>query len=146
MLRRFLGFFSFLSLARIKKCVPTSFDKKSTHHRDFLRYSWAVAVILSQAGWTRYIVSCINLAFTKMIDGTEKPKIRSKFAKRAAQYNKLHCKGLTKCVCLYLCLQVNCKTFFVLILNGICLFALNIRVKTLRENYSCNYKHQLKRL
>ena len=30
--------------------------------------------------------------------------------------------------------------------SGICLLALNIRVKTLRENYSCNYKHQLKRL
>ena len=29
--------------------------------------------------------------------------------------------------------QVNCKTFFVVILNGICLLALNIRVKTLRE-------------
>ena len=43
-------------------------------------------------------------------------------------------------------LQLNCKTFFVVILNGICLPALNIRVKTLRENYSCNYKHQLKRL
>ena len=43
-------------------------------------------------------------------------------------------------------LQVNCKTFFVVIVNGICLLALNIRVKTLRENYSCNYKHQLKRL
>ena len=37
--------------------------------------------------------------------------------------------------------QVNCKTFFVVIL-----IALNIRVKPLRENYSCNYKHQLKRL
>ena len=43
-------------------------------------------------------------------------------------------------------LQENCKTFFVVILNGTCLLALNIRVKTLRENYSCNYKHQLKRL
>ena len=30
-------------------------------------------------------------------------------------------------------LQVNCKTFFVVIVNGICLLALNIRVKTLRE-------------
>ena len=39
LLRRFLGFFSFLSLARIKQCLPTSFDKKSTHHRDFLCYS-----------------------------------------------------------------------------------------------------------
>ena len=45
-----------------------------------------------------------------------------------------------------LSLQENCKTFFVVILNGTCLLALNIRVKTLRENYSCNYKHQLKRL
>ena len=45
-----------------------------------------------------------------------------------------------------LCLQVNCKTLFVVILNGICLLALNIRVRTLRENYSCNYKHQLKNL
>ena len=43
-------------------------------------------------------------------------------------------------------LQVNCKTFFVVIVNSICLLALNIRVKTLRENYICNYKHQLKRL
>ena len=42
-------------------------------------------------------------------------------------------------------LQVNCETFFVVILKGICLLALNIREKTLRENYSCNYKHQLKR-
>ena len=41
-------------------------------------------------------------------------------------------------------LQVNCKTFFVVILNGICQLALNIRVKTLRENYSCNYKHLTK--
>ena len=37
-------------------------------------------------------------------------------------------------------------TFFVVIVNGICLLALNIRVKTLRENYVCNYKHQLKGL
>ena len=35
-------------------------------------------------------------------------------------------------------LQINYKTFFVVILNGICLLAVNIRVKTLRENYSCN--------
>ena len=43
-------------------------------------------------------------------------------------------------------LQVNCKTFFVVIMNDICLLALNIRVATLRENYSCNDKDQLKRL
>ena len=62
-------------------------------------------VILSQAGRVRYIVICINPAFTKMIDGTEKPKVRSKFAKRAVQYNKLRYKGLTMCLCLYLCLN-----------------------------------------
>ena len=33
-------------------------------------------------------------------------------------------------------LQVNCKTFFVVIVNGICLLALNIRVKTLRCDLS----------
>ena len=43
--------------------------------------------ILSQAGRTRYIVIGINPAFTKMIDGTEKPKVSTKFAKRAARYN-----------------------------------------------------------
>ena len=32
-------------------------------------------VILSQAERARYTVICINLAFTQMIDGTEKPKI-----------------------------------------------------------------------
>ena len=42
LLRRLFWFFLFLSLARIKQPLPPSFDKKSTHHRDFLRYSWAV--------------------------------------------------------------------------------------------------------
>ena len=49
-------------------------------------------VILSQAGRARYNVICINPAFTKMIDGTEKPQIPSKFAKLAARYNEFHCK------------------------------------------------------
>ena len=43
--------------------------------------------ILSQAGRTPYIVIGINPAFTKMIDGTEKPKVPTKFAKRVARYN-----------------------------------------------------------
>ena len=30
-------------------------------------------------------------------------------------------------------LKLNCKTFFAVILNGICLLALNIRVNTLRK-------------
>ena len=48
-------------------------------------------VILSQAGRERYIMICINPAFTKMIDGTEKPKIPSKFAIRAARYDEFRC-------------------------------------------------------
>ena len=51
-------------------------------------------VILSQAGRVRYIVICINPAFTKMIDGTEKPKIPSKSAKRAARYNAVNIQAL----------------------------------------------------
>ena len=35
---------------------------------------------------------CFNPAFTKMIDGTEKPKIPSKFAIHAVRYNKFRCK------------------------------------------------------
>ena len=38
----FSDLFLFLSLAKIKQPLPSSFDKKSTHHRDFLRYFWAV--------------------------------------------------------------------------------------------------------
>ena len=49
-------------------------------------------VILSQAGWGSDIVICFNPAFTKMIDRTEKPKIPTKFAIRAARYNEFRCK------------------------------------------------------
>ena len=34
--------FLFFFFSRIKQCLPPALDKKSTHHRDFLRYSWAV--------------------------------------------------------------------------------------------------------
>ena len=85
-----------MSLARIKQRPVPSFDKKSFHHRDFLRYSWAAAkVILSQAGRARHTVICINPAFTKMIEGTEKSKIPSKFAKRIAPYNEFRYKITT---------------------------------------------------
>ena len=40
--RSFLWSFLLLSLTRIKQCLPPSFNKNSTHHRVFLRYSWAV--------------------------------------------------------------------------------------------------------
>ena len=38
----FLWSFLFLSLARIKQCLLPAFNKNSTHHHDFLRFSWAV--------------------------------------------------------------------------------------------------------
>ena len=38
---------------------------------------------------------CINPAPTQMIDGTEKPQIPSKFAKRAARYNEFGSKAPT---------------------------------------------------
>ena len=84
------GFRSVLFVSRFKvRCfvivlfrLPPSFDKNSTHHHNFLCYSWRSRVILSQAGRARYIV-----IFIKMIDGTEKPKIASKFAILAARYN-----------------------------------------------------------
>ena len=34
--------FLFLSLKRIKQCLPPALNKNSTHHRDFLCYCWAV--------------------------------------------------------------------------------------------------------
>ena len=42
-------------------------------------------VILSQAGRARYTVICVNPAFTKMIDGTEKPK--SQWSLQNAQHD-----------------------------------------------------------
>ena len=38
-LRRFFWSFLFLSLARIKQCLPPALYKKFTHYRDFLRYT-----------------------------------------------------------------------------------------------------------
>ena len=43
--------------------------------------------VLSWAGRAHYNVICINPAFTKTVDRTDKPKIPSKFAIRTAQYN-----------------------------------------------------------
>ena len=74
LLRRFLWSFSFLSLARIKHRRLLS----STKNRLTIAISFAILeqsrVILSQAGCARYIVICINPAFTKMIHRTENPK------------------------------------------------------------------------
>ena len=74
-LRRFFWSFLFLSLARIKQCLPPALDKKSTHHCNFVLLflshleSFSVLFLLAKLG----IVICINSASTQMIDGTEKP-------------------------------------------------------------------------
>ena len=88
LLSRFFCSFLFLSLARIKQPLPASFDKKSTHHCDSFSILEQCRVILSRTGRVRYIVICINPAFTEMIDRTEKPK----FAMHTAWYNEFHCK------------------------------------------------------
>ena len=88
-LRRFFWSFLFLSLAKIKQPLPASFDKKNPLT---IAISFAILeqsrVILNQAGRARYIVICINPAFIKMIDETEKPT----FAIRVARYNEFRCK------------------------------------------------------
>ena len=47
-LRSFLWSFLFLSFARIKQCLPPALNNYSTHHRNFLRYSWAAVYGHSQ--------------------------------------------------------------------------------------------------
>ena len=64
-------------------------------------------VILSQAARARYIVICTNRAFTKMIDGTEKPKIPSKFAKRATRYNEFRCNTV---ILIVIAVRINKQT------------------------------------
>ena len=53
--------------------------------------------VAGEAGWARLVVICINPALAQMIDGTEKPKIPSKFAKQAARYNEFGCRFIILC-------------------------------------------------
>ena len=89
LLCRLFWSFLFLSLARIKQRLPPSFDKNPL----FIPISFPILkqsrVILSKVGWANYIVICINPTFTQMIDRTEKPKILSKFAIRAARCSQI---------------------------------------------------------
>ena len=93
-LQIFFWSFLFLSLARIKRSLPPSLDKKSPNYRHSLPYSWAVSLGSFSAKLGEHVVICINPAFTKMIDRTEKPKIPSKSALRAARYNEFRCKWI----------------------------------------------------
>ena len=87
----------FLILVTWKNKVTSASFLRQTIHIT-IAISFAILeqyrVILSQTGPARYIVICINPAFTKMIDGTEKPKIPSKSAKRAARYNAVNIQAL----------------------------------------------------
>ena len=80
----FLLFLIFVT-SKNKATSPSFLRQKSTDHLNSLE------VIFSQAGITRCIVIFINPAFTKMIDGTEKPKTPLKFAIRAARNNEFRC-------------------------------------------------------
>ena len=95
LLRRFfIWSFSFLSLARDESNVcPLPWTKNPLAIVITSAILEQSRVILSKARRVWYIIICINPAFTKMIDGTEKPKIPFKFAKRAAQYNEFRCKS-----------------------------------------------------
>ena len=62
-----------------------------TGHRTFAILEQS-RVILSQVGRAHYTVIYVNPAFTKMIDGTEIPKIPLKFAKRTVRYNEFRYK------------------------------------------------------
>ena len=70
-------FLIFLILVTSKNnAMSASFLREKIHSPSrFPSFPSQSRVVLSQAGRARYIVICINPAFTKMIDGTEKPKI-----------------------------------------------------------------------
>ena len=92
------------------------------------------------------VVICVSRAFFSM-DQEKSETARSLNKKRTETFpfafswvSHLYCRRVD--VCCHMPAGKQIKTFFVVVLNGICLLiALNVRVKTLRENYSCNYKH-----
>ena len=50
LLGKFFWAVLFLSLARIKQCLPPSLDKNSTHHRDFLCHWFSVLFLCTKLG------------------------------------------------------------------------------------------------
>ena len=86
----FLWSFLFLSLAR-KQCLPPALNKNSTHHRDFLRFSWVVKghsqFCFCGPSW----VSCVALwcALTPPpLKWLTEQKNPFEICKHAARYNK----------------------------------------------------------
>ena len=93
LLRRFFWSFFFLSLGRIKQRQSPSFDIKICSPLRFPSLFLNSVESFSAKLGEHVIVICINPAFTKMIDGTEKPKIPLNFAIHAARYNEFRCKS-----------------------------------------------------
>ena len=85
-----VGFLIFLNLVTCKnKAMSASFLRQKFHSPS--RFPSPFSVLFLPA--CSNTVICINPAPTQMIDGTEKPKIPSKFAKRAARYNEFGSKA-----------------------------------------------------
>ena len=79
-------FLIFLILVTSKnKAMSASFLRQKIHSPSrFPSFPSQSRVVLSQAGRARYIVICINPAFTLMIDGTDWPKTQNSL--RRLQY------------------------------------------------------------
>ena len=79
-------FLIFLILVTSKnKATSASFLRQKIHSPSrFPSFPSQSRVVLSQAGRARYIVICINPAFTLMIDGTDWPKTQNSL--RRLQY------------------------------------------------------------
>ena len=80
-------FLIFLILVTCKnKAMSASFLQQKIYSPSRFPLLFLNSLEFDQAGRARYNVICINPAFTKVIDGTKKPKISSKFAIRAGWY------------------------------------------------------------
>ena len=94
-LRRFLWSFLFLSLAKIKQCLPPAFNKNSCHHRDFLRYSWEVLghsqFCFCGPSWANALHCDLHPPPLKWLTEQKNP---FEVCKHAARYNEFGCKLL----------------------------------------------------
>ena len=89
-------FLIFLILVTCKnKAMSASFLQQKIYSPSQFPLLFLNSLELGQAGRACYNVICINPAFTKVIDGTKKPKISSKFAIRAGWYNEFRCNMST---------------------------------------------------
>ena len=89
-------FLIFLILVTCKnKAMSASFLQQKIYTPPRFPSLFLNSLEFDQAGRARYNVICINPPFTKVIDGTKKTKISSKFAICAGWYNKFRCNMST---------------------------------------------------